>query len=383
MTAITLAGSISGPIREAVFDAAVQCVRPYEPRRITRDLAAALNRLCRRRAPLALMLEGLAVALWTEPVLVDPGQAADFVGRPALDLGWRLDGGERVSLTVPQGLVERMLAALDPGLPRWPYEPARSLLIELALAPLLARIEQHLGPMALVEAQPARTRDFAADDGALGFRGTLDGVPFRALLHGGSLGSDRGSVLERIARAVEDRLGRGTPADAPDLPILVQFQAGTMRLSVGALSKLRTGDVLVPDDFPIGRNEITVVAGRRRAGTARAVPSGFSLHERLRPVRTAPMEFPMTDDDRRIAPDGTGDDGSLDDLDVTLAFELGRRLIDLAELRSIAPGYVFPLTGDASAPVDILANGRRIGRGEIVRIGETLGVRATRLFGHE
>ena len=83
------------------------------------------------------------------------------------------------------------------------------------------------------------------------------------------------------------------------------------------------------------------------------------------------------------APDESDGDGTLDDLEVTLVFEIGRRFVDLAELRSIAPGYVFPMTQDASAPVDILANGRRIGRGEIVRIGETLGVRVTRLFGHE
>ena len=83
------------------------------------------------------------------------------------------------------------------------------------------------------------------------------------------------------------------------------------------------------------------------------------------------------------APDESDGDGTLDDLEVTLVFEIGRRFVDLAELRSIAPGYVFPMTQDASAPVDILATGRRKGRGEIVRIGETLGVRVTRLFGHE
>lgn len=76
-------------------------------------------------------------------------------------------------------------------------------------------------------------------------------------------------------------------------------------------------------------------------------------------------------------------DSTLGDLEVTLVFELGRCEIDLGTLRTLAPGYVFPLSADPAGPVDIVANGRRIGRGEIVRIGETLGIRATRLFGHE
>ena len=74
---------------------------------------------------------------------------------------------------------------------------------------------------------------------------------------------------------------------------------------------------------------------------------------------------------------------TFDELQVTLVFELGRSQVDLATLRSIAPGYVFPLVRDPDAPVDLVVNGRCIGKGEIVRIGETLGIRTTRLFGHE
>jgi type III secretion protein Q len=385
MTVVALASPIPGQSHSRFVDGAVQRVTRYEPRPLAPDRVKALNRLCRLREPLATTVEGLAVALRTDPVLFgDSGQAALFVGRPALDLVWALGDRERVSLTIPQAVVERLLAALDPGLRQWPREPARSLLIELALSPFLDRLEHHLGPLELIAAEPTKAHELEPPETwAIGFRGALDGAPFGAVLQASGAGDPRGGALDRIARAVEARPVARTPAHALDLPIPLEFQAGTVRLHLRALADLRTGDILVSDDWPFARGEVQVVAGRRLVARAHFLPSGLSLTDRLRPVRTAPMAFSMAHERDLGAPDESDGDGTLDDLEVTLVFEIGRRLIDVAELRSIAPGYVFPMIHDASAPVDILANGRRIGRGEIVRIGETLGVRVARLFGHE
>jgi type III secretion protein Q len=72
----------------------------------------------------------------------------------------------------------------------------------------------------------------------------------------------------------------------------------------------------------------------------------------------------------------------LDELPIKLVFELGRQEISLGELRQIRPGYVFGLARDDSAPVEVYAGGRRIGRGELVRIEDEVGVRLVRLFEH-
>ncbi|TIT71486.1 MAG: YscQ/HrcQ family type III secretion apparatus protein, partial [Mesorhizobium sp.] len=47
----------------------------------------------------------------------------------------------------------------------------------------------------------------------------------------------------------------------------------------------------------------------------------------------------------------------------------------LGELRSAGEGHIFELGWPIDGPVDIVANGQRIGRGDIVRIGEELGIR--------
>ncbi|MBN8887443.1 MAG: FliM/FliN family flagellar motor switch protein [Rudaea sp.] len=63
---------------------------------------------------------------------------------------------------------------------------------------------------------------------------------------------------------------------------------------------------------------------------------------------------------------------------VALEFELGAVDSSLRDLARIEPGYVFdlPLTLDHAA-VTIRSAGKRIGRGELVAVGDTLGVRLT------
>ena len=71
---------------------------------------------------------------------------------------------------------------------------------------------------------------------------------------------------------------------------------------------------------------------------------------------------------------------NLDDIPVKLLFEFGRIELSLAEIRQLAPGAIVPIARPLEDSVDIVANGRRIGRGNLVQIGDSLGIRITRLF---
>jgi len=70
----------------------------------------------------------------------------------------------------------------------------------------------------------------------------------------------------------------------------------------------------------------------------------------------------------------------LDELPLRIVFEVGRLELSLGDVRQMAPGTVLPLSRPFDEALDIMASGRRIGRGEIVRIGDSLGVRIIRLF---
>ncbi len=66
---------------------------------------------------------------------------------------------------------------------------------------------------------------------------------------------------------------------------------------------------------------------------------------------------------------------SLDELPVTLSFDVGNKTLPLKELKSLKPGYTFTLEHSVEAPVFIRANGRLVGQGELVQIEEHVGVR--------
>ena len=76
-------------------------------------------------------------------------------------------------------------------------------------------------------------------------------------------------------------------------------------------------------------------------------------------------------------------DPDLDDLPVRLVFEAGRVEFSPGEARHLAPGALVPLGRPVDEPIDIMANGRRLGRGTLVQIGDGLGVRIVSLAANE
>jgi type III secretion protein Q len=79
----------------------------------------------------------------------------------------------------------------------------------------------------------------------------------------------------------------------------------------------------------------------------------------------------------------SGGDGDIDDLPVRLAFDVGRLDIPLGQMKQLAAGAVLELGRAATGVVTISANGNRIGRGELVDVDGSLGVRIINLFSHD
>ena len=69
---------------------------------------------------------------------------------------------------------------------------------------------------------------------------------------------------------------------------------------------------------------------------------------------------------------------------VTVQFVLGRASLPVAGLMELAPGAVLTMDSRVSDPLDIVANGRVIARGEVVVVDEQtsrLGVAVTEIVG--
>ncbi len=81
------------------------------------------------------------------------------------------------------------------------------------------------------------------------------------------------------------------------------------------------------------------------------------------------------------AEDESGDLDLVLDVPVEVSVEVGRTTMTIRETLAIAPGSIISLDRMAGEPVDLLVNGRRIARGEVVAVDEEFGLRVTEVVG--
>jgi flagellar motor switch protein FliN/FliY len=65
------------------------------------------------------------------------------------------------------------------------------------------------------------------------------------------------------------------------------------------------------------------------------------------------------------------------DVAVTLSLEVGRARLAVRELLQLAPGAIVELDRASTEPLDVLVNGVRIARGEVVVVNDKFGIRLT------
>jgi flagellar motor switch protein FliM len=67
--------------------------------------------------------------------------------------------------------------------------------------------------------------------------------------------------------------------------------------------------------------------------------------------------------------------GLLEDITVAMVVELGRVMVSAADVVQLRPGQVIELSRAPGEPVDLVVDGKRVGKGELVEIDGELGVR--------
>lgn len=72
--------------------------------------------------------------------------------------------------------------------------------------------------------------------------------------------------------------------------------------------------------------------------------------------------------------------GMLEDVAVAMVVELGRVSVSAADVMGLRPGQVIELSRSPGDPVDLVVDGKRLGKGELVEIEGELGVRILELF---
>jgi type III secretion system YscQ/HrcQ family protein len=189
------------------------------------------------------------------------------------------------------------------------------------------------------------------------------------------------SGVLRMSAAMASRLA-GSPDWRPPqqmhrwaaLPATLRIQLRAMPFPRRELNAAEIGDVLV-----LGRRAHCWRNLHLLATRARGAPCWNACYDdgRVTIVDGAPYfsaEVNMMDPTPE-ATDTPVAARALENVPVTVDFELGSLLLPLGELAALKPGYVFQLAGRLDeARVVIRANGARVGCGELVAVGDVLGV---------
>ncbi|MBB4382604.1 type III secretion system cytoplasmic ring protein SctQ [Bradyrhizobium sp. SBR1B] len=277
-------------------------------------------------------------------------------------------GGQTTVLSLPRPLIEALISTVQNGL-TLPSDPTRSLLLELALEPWLAPLEIVLAQ----NLQLIRVEDAKAKDPYLELDVTFGPLAAKARLF---LFAPLDGPVPSAFRALGELIGQ-LPRDLcnipSELPVVIAREIGSLRAPIKLLRQAQRGDALLPDVIPFARSQLILAADKlwapaQAAGDRLILRGPFRLQSN--PLRCANMTI-RPQAEQAIPPS----EADLDSVEITLVFECGRWPIPLGTLRSINEGHVFEFGRPADCPVDIVANGQLIGRGDIVRVGEELGIR--------
>jgi type III secretion system YscQ/HrcQ family protein len=202
---------------------------------------------------------------------------------------------------------------------------------------------------------------------------------------------------EASRRSARRRIER---TETGSMPHTLPVSLGSVPLEISELSSLRSGDVLLPAahgvDFeglaPEGGGGRLFVDRRMRhhmrctlrpleaQGDNRARRDGWSIEiddRALVSTRTEEQgDSAMSDETGAAAADADEKTEYLMDMaGVEVEFLVGSLEISIRELASLQSGQVLELERDLAEPLDLVVDGRRVARGELVNVEGRLGVR--------
>ena len=326
-----------------------------------------LNAFYRRRQPFCTTIAGRQVSI---SLAWRPFEEHAAKSRRLL---LRIDG-EDAELSLARSLLDLLIASVDPRLSLDRLQPDHAALVmEFALAETLAGLEASLGlDLAVVSILPPRSKPESAGQPAWTFGLTVEGL--------GSLTCELRLSLDQAIKVTQhlDQYSQAAQASI-NVPMIVCLRQAAVTLPVNEIRSLSPGDVILVDQVCQPEGTVIAVIAEHLVVPVELSASGGLLSSY--PIRRqgSPWEWSMEkehDAVRKSAPDAS----DIDDLPVRLVFEVGRLELSLSEIRRLAPGAILPLMRPLDAALDIVANGRRIGSGTIVRIGDAVGVRVTRLL---
>lgn len=325
-------------------------------------LAAMLhNQFAQPREAVAIELLGDAVKVRISGM----GRAADDALRLPFSLAGR---GGCLSLSpsllkrlVPNGLVSQYLELS--GLAQ------RCLVFEHLMLENLVKAERALALSVSFTASPTNVAGVERMSLSVTLDFEADSKPLYAWLE---LDLDCASQLHRLLT----QHAALKPRTLDSFPMAISLQAGWQHLTVEELQNLQITDVLMLDHPSSG---VRVVVQDCLWALAEADEYNLHLTTHLKPVFSFKEPYMVPVDS--AAPESVVT--RLEQASVCVVCEIASLELSLGLVRTLGEGSVLSVSESPDVTVVIRANGKVFGQGELVKLGEGLGVRLTSLDCHE
>lgn len=259
----------------------------------------------------------------------------------------------------------------------------RELIINVDRTPFLSDVEARLGAFQLSELDPALRMvavEAAMADLLEGFRiwsgyeALLENVTFEAMpvpadflnvtviaqsASGSRVNGTLGIQAEHLPWLIQ-LLQDGAPADTDSwhhLSLPADVCLGSMGLTESECILLEAGDILLPEMLNLPQDGVHLI------------------------VRGGPRLLGKMSDNQFVVEQVMYEEGmdqatmETDQMELDVRFELGEKRLTLGELKTVQAGTVIELDGPDASAIVVRASGQVIGKGELVQVGEHLGVR--------
>ncbi len=170
---------------------------------------------------------------------------------------------------------------------------------------------------------------------------------------------------------------------AKKLEVTLRLEVGSTTLSAEEWKGVGPGDFIILDrcsyDPQMEKGSITMILGNTPLFRARLKEEGIKIldyayyheEEGLTELETEePEEMELEDDsEKTISPESSGQ------IPLTLVVEVSRLKINLEKLLQLKAGSVLDLSINPDQGVDVTIGGKKVARAELVKLGETLGIK--------
>jgi type III secretion protein Q len=327
-----------------------------------------LNAFYRRRASLQFRFMGRGMRLAPTWLADEPEINEPYTITLKIDT-------DQAELVVSEGVLKFVLMELDPALSLERLDPEKTaIILEHAFTEPLTIIEQAAGcQISVITVSKGAGKWTGPDRPNLPIVLYVErmGIAWSLLRLSADDITRLSGVLDRKA---------GPSRAAVDIPVALRVRVAAAAMSLAEIRSIQPGDIILPDELAQQPGGAVAVIGEHLVAPVEITPTGVRFGARMRRGRGSPLEWSLN---RQAAFHDRVENGGIDDMIVSLMFEAGHLELDLATVQQLGPGAALALAraGRDGTELDIVVNGRPIGRGSLVRIGDSVGVRVSRLLG--